>query len=174
MLSEKMQEALNVQINWEFFSAYSYLALAAYFDAENLRGFAKWMRVQASEEVEHAMKFYDFINDRNGRVLLRPLDGPESEWKSPLAAFEHAYQNEQKVTGLINKLVDLARSESDHASETFLQWFVNEQVEEEFSTLNVVLDLKRAGTSAHALLLLDRELAGRKGEEGEEEQAAEE
>jgi ferritin len=170
MLSNKMQEALNAQINSELYSAYLYLAMTAYFEAENLRGFANWMRVQASEEMTHAMKIYDFINERNGRVLLQPIQGPQAEWESSLAAFESAYQHEQEVTGMINRLVDLSIQESDHATQSFLQWFVDEQVEEEANAYNVIQDLKRVVNSAHGLFMLDRELAGRKAEaEGEAE-----
>jgi len=168
MLSLKMQEALNAQINAELYSAYAYLAMSAYFEDQNLTGFANWMRVQASEELTHAMKFYDFINERNGRVVLQPIQGPPSAWESPLAVFEGAYEHEQKVTAMINNLVNLAISESDHATNSFLKWFVDEQVEEEANAYAVIQDLKRVVDSSHGLFLLDRELAGRKTEaEGE-------
>jgi ferritin len=170
MLSKKMQDALNVQINAELFSAYMYLAMTAYFEAENLRGFANWMRVQASEEMTHAMKFYDFINERNGRVILGPIQGPPSEWHSPLDVFEGAYEHEQEVTGMINRLMDLSTQESDHATQSFLKWFVDEQVEEESNAYNVIQDLKRVAESAHGLFMLDRELGQRQDEaEGEAE-----
>ncbi len=161
MLTEKMQDALNAQVNAEYYSSYLYLAMAAYFEAENLRGFANWMRVQAQEENLHAMKFYDFIIQRNGRVLLRPIDAPPSNWESPLAVFEAAYKHEQHVTDLINKLVALSFSETDFASNTFLQWFVNEQVEEESNADAIVHDLKRVGASSDGMLMIDRELAAR-------------
>ncbi len=164
MLSKKMQEALNAQINAELYSAYVYLAMTAYFEAESLRGFANWMRVQASEEMVHAMKFYDFVNERNGRVTLQPIQGPPSEWQSPLAVFEGAYQHEQEVTGMINRLMDVAMKASDHATQSFLKWFVDEQVEEEANAYNVIQDLKRVAESAHGLFMLDRELGGRKAE----------
>ncbi|MCK5556801.1 MAG: ferritin, partial [Candidatus Hydrogenedentes bacterium] len=128
MLSEKMRDALDEQLNWELYSAYLYVSMSAYFDSVNLPGFANWMRVQAQEELVHAMKFYDFINERGGRVTLQPVEGPPTEWSSPLDAFENAYRHEQKVTGLINDLVNLAVKERDHATNIFLQWFVTEQV----------------------------------------------
>ncbi len=161
MLSAKMQEALNAQINAELYSSYLYLSMAAYFEAQNLLGFANWMHVQSREETMHGMKFYKFINDRRGRVNLLPIDGPKTEWKSPVKVFEDSLHHEQKVTGLINALVDLALSESDHATNSFLQWFVDEQVEEEANVDAVIQDLKRVGESAQGLFLLDRELAGR-------------
>ena len=150
MLSEKMRDALNAQINAELYSSYLYLSMTAYFYEENFPGFANWMRVQEHEERIHALKFYDYIVSRDGRVRLRPIEGPQVEWTSPLAAFEDAYKHEQKVTGLIHKLVDLALSEADHATHSFLKWFVDEQVEEEASADAVVQDLRRAGDSAAA------------------------
>jgi len=172
MLSEKMQEALNAQINAELMSAYLYLSMAAYFYDANFPGFANWMRIQDHEERIHAMKIYDYVVARNGRVRLLPLEGPKVEWQSPLDAFEDAYKHEQKVTGLISKLVDLAVSEGDHATDSFLKWFVDEQVEEEASVDAIVQDLRRAGDSAQILFMLDRELGGRQAEEegsGEDE-----
>jgi ferritin len=170
MLSDKMQDALIAQINAELFSSYLYLSIAAYFYDQNFPGFANWMRIQEQEERNHAMKFYDFIVSRNGRVRLLPLQGPQVEWSSPLAAFEDSYNHEQKVTGLIHNLVDLALSEGDHATHSFLKWFVDEQVEEEASVDAVVQDLRRAGDSAQILFMLDRELGGRTAEkEGEGE-----
>jgi len=161
MLSEKMEAMLNKQINREFFASYLYLSMAAYFDSMNLQGFAKWMRAQTQEEVVHAMKFFDQVSERGGTVRLETLEAPPAEWDSPRAALEAAYGHEQKVTGWINELVDAARSESDHASDIFLQWFVTEQVEEEQSTDAVVQQLKLIGVSSQALLMLDRELGQR-------------
>jgi ferritin len=169
MLSKKMQNALNDQINAELFSSYLYLSMAAYFEAQNLMGFANWMHVQAREENVHAMKFYRFVNDRRGQVLLQPIEGPQTDWDSPLAVFEESLHHEQKVTGLINKLVDLAIKESDHATNSFLKWFLDEQVEEEANVDMVIQDLKRIGDSGQSLFLLDRELAGRADEGGEGE-----
>ncbi len=161
MLTDKMQDALNAQVNAEYYSSYLYLAMAAYFEAENLRGFANWMRVQVQEENLHAMKFYDFIVQRSGRVLLRPIEAPPSSWESPLAVFEAAYKHEQHVTDLINKLVSLSLGEGDFATNTFLQWFVNEQVEEEANADAIIHDLKRIGSSMDGIFLMDRELATR-------------
>jgi ferritin len=161
MLSEKMQDALNAQLNAELYSAYLYVSMAAYFESVNLPGFANWMRVQAQEEVTHAQKFYTYVNERGSRVILRSIDGPPAEWDSPLAVFEEAYAHEQKVTGLINDLVNLAVSEGDHATNIFLQWFVTEQVEEEASADEVVQKLKLVGDVAGGLYMLDREMGQR-------------
>jgi ferritin len=165
MLSEKMQAAMNKQINAELHSAYIYLSMAAYFEDKNLPGFAHWMRLQAKEEVGHAMKFFDFIVERRGRVLLEPVAAVPTDWPSPLAVFENALAHEQKVTGLINDLVNLALAEKDHASNSFLQWFVDEQVEEEASADAIVQKLKMAGDTPVALLILDQELGEREAEE---------
>ncbi|MCH8118155.1 MAG: ferritin [Planctomycetes bacterium] len=161
MISEKMEEALNGQVNAELYSAYLYLSMESYFKSLNLNGFAGWMRVQTQEEVIHAMKIYDFINERGGRVILKAIEGPPTEWDSPLAVFEAVYVHEQKVTGLINDLVDLAIKEKDHATNTFLQWFVNEQVEEESSADEVVQQLKMMENAPGGMFMLDRELGQR-------------
>lgn len=161
MIDEKMQEALNKQINAELYSSYLYLSMAAYFLSINLNGFAHWMRTQAREEVGHAMRFYDFINERAGRVTLYPVEGPPTEWDSPLAVFEAAYKHEQKVSGLIGDLVDLTIEKRDHATNNFLQFFVAEQVEEEASVDEVVQKLKLVGDDPNGLFLVDRELAER-------------
>ena len=161
MISKKMAEALNKQINAELYSAYLYLSMESYFKSMNLNGFANWMRIQTQEELVHAMKIYDFINERGGRVLLKSIEQPPTEWESPLAAFEAAYKHEQKVTGLINDLVNLAIEEKDHASNTFLQWFVNEQVEEEASVNEVVQKLKKINNASGGQFLIDRELGQR-------------
>ncbi|MFP3867183.1 MAG: ferritin [Desulfobacteraceae bacterium] len=161
MLSPKMQTTLNNQINAELYSSYLYLAMSAYFQSINLAGFAQWMKVQAYEELMHAMKFYDHVNERGGRVLLEPIESPPSHWDSPLATFEAVFEHEQKVTGLIHNLVDLAVEERDHATNIFLQWFVTEQVEEEASAHELVQKLKLAGNSPQALFMLDRQLGAR-------------
>ncbi|MBI5251320.1 MAG: ferritin [Desulfomonile tiedjei] len=161
MINEKIQDAFNEQLNAELYSSYLYLSMAAYFQSVNLEGLASWMRCQAQEEILHAMKFYNFINERAGRVLLAAIEGPPIKWESPLAAFEDAYRHEEKVTGLINNLVDLAIQEKDHAANAFLQWFVNEQVEEESSVDAVVHQLKLAGDQGSGLFMIDRELATR-------------
>ena len=156
-----MQDALNVQLNEEYYSSYLYLSMAGHCEAINLDGFANWLRVQSQEEMLHAMKFFDFILERGGRVELKPIEGPPSEWDSPLAIFEATLQHEQHITGCIHKLVDLAREEKDHASDAFLQWFVNEQVEEEATADNILQKLKLMADAPGGLFLLDRELAQR-------------
>lgn len=161
MLSPKIQEALNSQLNTEFFSSYVYLSMAAHFERKSLPGMATWMRFQAQEELGHALKFLGFINERNGHVLLAKVEAPKAEWDSALEAFENSYAHEQKVSGLINDLVNLAREEKDYATETFLQWFITEQVEEEASVLTVVDQLKLVGDNGVALFMMDGQLAQR-------------
>lgn len=161
MLKETVEKALNDQINAELYSSYIYLAMSAYFESIDLKGFANWMRVQAQEELVHVAKFFDFVNERSGKVTLQPVEGPPSEWASPLDAFEGAYKHECYITERINKLVDLARDESDHATYNFLQWFVGEQVEEEASADEIVQQLKLVGGQGHGLFMIDRELAQR-------------
>ena len=161
MISKKMGEALNGQVNAEMYSAYLYLSMESYFRSLNLNGFANWMRVQTQEELMHTMKIYDFINERGGRVTLKAIEGPPTKWESPLAVFNAVYAHEQKVTGLINKLVDLAIKEKDHATNAFLQWFVNEQVEEESSADEIVQQLKIMKDAPGGMFMLDRELGQR-------------
>lgn len=162
MIGKKIQDAMNEQLNNELYAAYQYLSMAAYCESANLPGFAHWMRSQSREELEHAMKFYDFILERNGHVVLGAVDQPVGEFGSPLEVFEQALAHEQKVTGMINNLYGLAAEENDYASQTFLQWFVTEQIEEEKNTGDVVENLKMVGDKSEALFLLDREL-GRRG-----------
>jgi len=161
MISERIQDAFNKQINAELYSSYLYLAMSAYFESMSLKGFANWMRCQAQEELVHAMKFYTFLNERGGIVTTFAIEAPPVNWGSPLNAFEDAYGHEQKVTGLINELVNLAIEERDHAANTFLQWFVTEQVEEESSADEVVQKLKLTGNEGSGLFMIDRELATR-------------
>jgi ferritin len=161
MLSEKMQAALNQQINAELHSAYIYASMSAYFSDKNLNGFANWMRIQAQEEMVHAMKFYDFIIERRGRVLLAPIEAVPTDWPSAVAVFENALAHEQKITGMINDLVNLSIKEKDHAADSFLKWFVDEQVEEESNADAIVQQLKLMGDSGAALFMFDRELATR-------------
>jgi ferritin len=161
MLSKKIEEALNDQFNFEMFSANIYLSMATYFDSINLTGLAGWMKVQYQEEMVHTMKFYDFINDRSGRVLMKALDAPPTMWSAPLAAFENALAHEQLVTGRINNMVTLAMAEKDHATVNFLQWFVAEQVEEESSVEAVIQKLKLMADAPGGLFMLDRELGQR-------------
>jgi ferritin len=161
MFSKKVQDAMNDQIQRELESAYIYLSMAAYFDSSNLPGFANWMRVQFQEEQAHAFKFYDFVYDRGGQVILQAIGQPPAEFQSPLDAFEKVLAHEQKVTGHINDLYALAVEEKDYASQILLQWFVEEQVEEEKSAGDIVDMLERIGDSYHALVMLDRELSQR-------------
>ncbi|MGD8237137.1 MAG: ferritin [Armatimonadota bacterium] len=161
MIDPKMQDAINGQINAELYSSYLYLAMSAYFEDKSLGGFANWMRVQAQEEDMHAMKLYTYLAERGGRVLLKAIEEPPSEWDSPLAVFEATYEHEQKVTSLINALVDLARELSDHATESFLRWFVDEQVEEEQSADDIVQKLRLMEGFKGGLFMLDRELGQR-------------
>ncbi|HEX2950180.1 MAG TPA: ferritin [Armatimonadota bacterium] len=161
MISDTMQDALNDQMNFELFSAYLYLSMSAYFQSLNLPGFANWMHVQAQEEMVHVMKFYNFILGRGGRVLLKTIDGPQTDWSAPIAPFEDAYAHEQKVTARINNLINLAIDERDHATNAFLQWFVTEQVEEESNVDAVVRQLRLVGEDKSGLFMIDRELGTR-------------
>jgi ferritin len=161
MISKKMQDALVDQINAELYSAYLYLAMAAEFESQNFKGMAHWMEQQAKEETVHAKKLYDFVNDRGGRVTLKAIDAPPAEWKTPVAAFQAAYEHEQKVSAMIHNLVDVARSEKDKAAEVMLAWFVEEQVEEEASTSEVAEKLARIKDSTNGLFMLDSMLGKR-------------
>ena len=161
MLNPKIQEALNKQINAELFSEYLYLSMSAHFEAESLKGMAQWMRVQAGEEHGHAMKFFNFINDRDGRVTLTQIEAPKTQWKSALDVFEDALKHEQKVTGLINDLSNLAYAEKDFASHDFLEWFVREQVEEESVARTIVDQLKLIGGDGTGLYMIDQQLGQR-------------
>jgi ferritin len=161
MLNKKMEKALNGQINAELYSSYLYLAMSAYFASTGLGGFSRWMQAQAQEELIHAMKFYHFVNERGGRVFLEVIEAPTSKWKSPLAVFQATFAHEQKVTGLINSLVDLAMEEKDHATNSFLQWFVTEQVEEEASADEIVNKLRLVADAPGGLFMLDQELGSR-------------
>ena len=173
MLSEDLEDKLNEQINAELFSAYLYQAMGAYFEAEDLEGFANWMDLQAQEEMFHARKIYDFVNERGGRVILQSIEAPKSEWDDPLDAFKDAYEHEQKITGMINDLVDLSIEESDHATRSFLQWFVDEQVEEEDSVNRIVRKLEMFGESGNGLLMIDNELGQRAPGTEEDQEASE-
>jgi len=162
VIKEKMQKAVNKQINAELYSSYLYLAMAAHFEANNLLGFAQWLEVQAKEENTHAMKFYKYVIERGGKVTLTEIAAPPLEWKSPLAAFETVYAHELKVTALINDLLKLAKEEGDSATELLLQWFIDEQVEEEANAMLIVEKLKLIKDSSQGLLMLDKELGERK------------
>ena len=161
MASEKMVEALNNQINAELYSAYLYMGMAAYFESEGLEGFAHWMETQAQEEVIHAQKFYHYVNEVGGRVVFDGIAKPPAEYKSPLAVFQATLEHEKHVTSLINKLITLARGESDYATEAYLQWFITEQVEEEANASRFVAALKRIGDSPNGIFMMDREAGSR-------------
>lgn len=161
MISSKVENALNEQIKKEFYSSYLYLSMAAHFESINLKGLANWMKIQANEETKHAMKIYNYTLERGGKVVFQRMDAPPSKWESPERVFSDAYKHEQKVTESIDRMVDLARSEKDNATGVFLQWFVNEQVEEEASTHEITQKLKMIGGNPPALIMLDAELAKR-------------
>ncbi len=169
MIGKAMQDAMNEQINKEFYSSYLYLSMAAYFEDRNLTGFAHWMRLQADEEREHAMKFYNFILNRGGRVFLKGIDAPETDWKSNLAVAEEVAAHEGKVTESIHNLYDLALKEKDYAAQVMLQWFVSEQVEEEKNAAELVAKLRLIEERGTAVLMLDHRLSKRGG--GSEEEA---
>jgi ferritin len=157
-----MEEALNRQVNRELYSSYLYLGMSAYFESVNLKGFAGWMMVQSGEERNHAMKLYDYILARQGKVVLDAIEAPKAKWASAGKIFDEVYAHEQKVTGMINNLVDLAIKEKDHATFEMLQWFVKEQVEEEANAALIVDRIKTIGDIPGHLLCLDHELSKRK------------
>lgn len=161
MISEKIQSAFNEQIKHELDSDYLYLSMAAWFKSLGWDGMAHWMTLQAKEEYVHAMKFFDHINERGGRVTLLGLDKPKSEWASPLQAFQEAYKHEQQITARINNLVKLANEQGDYAAIPLLNWFVNEQIEEEASTSKAAQTLERVGTSGSGLVMLDKQFGKR-------------
>jgi len=161
MINKKVEKALNEQINAEMYSSYLYLSMASDLEEKSLMGFAHWMKSQAQEELMHAMKFYDYVAERGGRVTLKAIDGPQTAWKNPTDLVGHVYKHEQHVTSLINGLMDLAIKEKDHATVNFLQWFVKEQVEEEASADEILKKLKLAGDKGNALFMIDKDLAAR-------------
>lgn len=162
-IGEKMQEAINDQIQAEFYASYMYLSMAAYFEANNLSGFAKWMKLQAEEEKEHAMKLFGYVCERGGKVTLKAIDAPKASWNGPLEVFEETYAHEKKVTGLIYKLFELAAAEKDYTSQSFLKWFIDEQVEEEAGASAIVEKIKFGKEAAHVLMYIDKELGKRGG-----------
>jgi ferritin len=164
MINKPMQDAMNEQINKELFSSYLYLSMAAYFEEKNLSGFANWMRVQAEEEREHAMKFYDFILERGGKVTLKAIDAPKTEWNSNLEVVEEVAAHEAKVTASIYALYELALQEKDYPAQVMLQWFITEQVEEEKNAADIVADLKLIEERGTAVLMLDKQLGKRSAE----------
>ncbi|MGQ0703055.1 MAG: ferritin [Gemmatimonadales bacterium] len=160
-LSTKIQSGMNEQMRREFSAYYLYLSMAAWFAQRNFDGFSRWMRAQAQEEASHAMKFFDYVIDRNGEIALDTIDKPKADWKSVLAVFEAAKAHEAKVSQGINKLYELALAEKDYASQAMVQWFITEQVEEEKTSTQIVEVLRIIGDSASGLLLYDRELGAR-------------
>lgn len=164
MFSNAMEKAINGQIQKELYSAYVYLSMAAYFEANNLTGAASWMRLQHQEEQLHAMKFFDFINDRGGRVVLQAIQQPPTDFASPLAVFEAALAHEQKVSKSIHDLYALAIGENDYPTQAMLQWFINEQVEEEKNASAIVAQLKMIGDSPAGLFMIDQQLGARQAQ----------
>jgi ferritin len=161
MLSDSMLKALNDQIKHEYYSSYLYLSMAAHFEAATLPGFAHWMKVQSQEELGHALKFFAYINDQGGRVTLQAIDQPPTQFGSALSIFQQSLEHERKVTGLIRGLCDLANKENDYATQTMLQWFVSEQVEEEKNASQIVEQLKMIGEQGAALFMLNAQLGSR-------------
>ena len=161
MLSAKMQKALNTHLNEELYSSYFYLSMAAYFEAKNLKGFANWFRVQSIEEQMHGMKFFDFILQKGSKVTLTEIGSPKIEWKSISEVFTDTLKHEQKITSLINKLVEVAMLEKDFATNNFLQWFVTEQVEEEANVEEIIQKIEMIGDNKSGLYMLDNELGAR-------------
>jgi len=161
MISKKLETALNKQINEEIFSAYLYLSMATYFLLLNLDGFAAWMKTQAQEEMSHAMKFFNFLDEMGGRVSLLAVKEPEKIWKSPLAAFTAVSRHEQYITNCINELYRLAGSEKNNPTQIMLQWFIKEQVEEESTAAKIVFKLTQIKDSVNGLWMLDKQLGAR-------------
>jgi ferritin len=162
MMSKTMQDAMNEQMKHEFYSSYLYLSMSAYCDRSNLPGLARWMRAQAQEETKHAMKIFDHVLDRGGKVELQQLGRPPADFASPKDVFEQAHRHEQQVTAAINKVYGLAVDERDFASTAFLDWFVREQVEEEKTSGLLAEQFRMVGEDRPGLLMLDRELGQRK------------
>jgi len=161
MISKKMEQALNKQLNNEFFSAYLYLAMSAWSENRGLKGFANWFYVQYQEENFHAMKFYTYLLDQGAEVDLLKIEKPETNFSSPLEAFEKTLEHEQFITKSIYELVDLAVSEKDHATNAFLQWFISEQVEEEASVNEIIDNLKLIDNQGNGIFMIDKELGTR-------------
>lgn len=161
MIKERLQQAINEQINKEFYSAYLYLSMSAYAESINLKGFANWLKVQYHEENAHAEIFFNYLNERGGRVLLKEIAKPQENWQSITEVFEKVLEHERSVTESINKLMDLAIEERDHATVSFLKWFVDEQVEEEANAEEILNNLKLAEGNKGALFMLDKEMATR-------------
>ncbi len=168
MLTKKMEDELNKQVNAEFYSSYLYLSMASYLDVNNLGGISKWMNIQAQEEWGHGLKIFNFINERGGKVKLDTIKKPKQQWKDVIDLFTDVFEHEKKVTKLINGLMDIAIKESDYATKNFLQWFVEEQVEEEASASEILEQLKMVAGNGTGLFMIDRELGTRSLENPEE------
>ena len=161
MIDKEMEEAINRQINEEMYSAYLYMSMSAHFESAGLKGFANWMHVQYQEEMDHAMKFYRYLNERGGKVRLYAINEPPHDWKSPLDAFEQTLKHERHITKCINDLADLAEKKKDRATFNLLQWYIDEQVEEESNDEEIINQLKLIGKDGQGILMLDKELAQR-------------
>lgn len=161
MISKKVQQAFNSQLNEELYSSYLYLSMAAHFEAKNLKGFAHWFRLQSQEEYGHAIKFFSFILQKGGKVSLTQIGAPKNEWNSIAEVFTDTLAHEQKITSLINGLVEVSMEEKDYAAHTFLQWFVTEQVEEEANVEEIIQKIEMIGDNKSGLFLLDNELGSR-------------
>jgi len=161
MLSKKLEDAINEQIKNELYSAYLYLAMAAHCEHKNFKGFANWLKIQAKEEVAHAMRLYDFVNDRGGKVVLSAIDQPPAEYQSLTEIFEKVLNHEKGVTAKINHLYELAKEENDYPLQVHLQWFINEQVEEEKNPAEILAMLQFTGESGNGIMMLDHELGER-------------
>lgn len=161
MLNKEVEQALNAQINAEFWSAYLYLSMSMHFANKGYAGIANWFQIQFKEEQDHATIFMNYVNSRDGKVLLEPIAGVDTEWESPLAAFKATLAHEQKVTSLINNIYAVATEQHDYATQNMLQWFINEQVEEENTARGYIDALEKIGDNGYGLYMLDKELAAR-------------
>jgi ferritin len=161
MISKKVEEAINNQLNAELYSSYAYLAMSAYFESQDLSGFATWFRLQSNEEYGHAMKIFDYIHQIGGTVTLKEVKAPKTDWKDFVEVFRDTFDHEQRVTIMINKLVDLAIKEKDHATTNFMQWFISEQVEEEATSAQILKKMEMVGDSKAGLFMIDREMGNR-------------
>ena len=166
MLSDRLQDAINKQINNELYSAHLYLSMSAYFESLDLNGFAHWMRLQFDEETSHALKLFDYVNDRDGRVTLRAIEQPPIEFESPHSVMRSALEHERLVTSMINDLYSLAIAEKDNPTHVLLEWFVTEQVEEEKTLNEIVAHMDLIGNDGTGLLIMDQRLASRTAEAG--------
>jgi ferritin len=169
MISEKMQKAINDQINAEFYSSYFYLSMSAYCDSENYKGFAEWFRLQAEEERTHGFKLFDYLQERGGKVILKGIDEPPTNFKSIQDTFEQTLEHERKVTGLINNLNKLAIEENDYATQAHLQWFISEQVEEEATAEDILNQIKMVEGKPGNLFYIDRHIVGQREGSSESE-----